>query len=147
MRRPRRLVYDTNVIISAVLTPAGFCDQLLHKVVASEAVLIVSIAILDEYERVLMRDSVSRIHQWSPAQVRSLVDSVARHSTIVNPTNVPMVITNDPSDNIFLAAAISGVAEFIVSGDRHLLELRSYRGIEVLRPHEMLQLLTTDATS
>ena len=147
MTRLRRLVYDTNVIISAVLTPEGFCDQLLQLVVCRQVSLIVSLQVLDEYERVLTRDSVARLHQWTPAQVSALVNTIAEHSAIVEPLETPEVIASDPSDNIFLATAETGRAEFIVSGDRHLLKIQSYQGIEVLRPHEMLEFLRVESTN
>lgn len=147
MSRRRRLVYDTNVIVSAVLTPGGICEQLLHMVSEREVTHVVSPAILNEYQRVLTRDSLSRIHRWTPAQVSALVESIAEHSVIVDPQEVPVIIESDPSDNVFVAAAVTGSAEFIVSGDQHLLGLRSHRGIEVLRPHEMFHFLSVDTTN
>jgi putative PIN family toxin of toxin-antitoxin system len=148
MNRQRvRLVYDTNVIISAVLTPDGDCDQLLQRVVARDVVLVVSPAVLGEYERILTRDSVSRIHQWSPGQIDAFLISISEHAMNVAPGEVLEVIARDPSDNVFVAAAVAARAQFIVSGDKHLLDLGSYQGIQVVRPREMLLILASDTMS
>lgn len=48
------------------------------------------------------------------------------------------VVTDDPTDNIFLECAVDGSADFIVSGDRHLLAIKVYKGIEIMRAGEFL---------
>lgn len=48
------------------------------------------------------------------------------------------MVTDDPTDNIFLECAVDGSADFIVSGDRHLLAIKVYKGIEIMRAGEFL---------
>jgi predicted nucleic acid-binding protein len=54
---------------------------------------------------------------------------------------VPQVITDDVSDNHILACALAGRADFIISGDRHLLNLKEYEGIVIERPVDFLRTL------
>jgi uncharacterized protein len=146
-RRARRLVYDTNVIVSAVLSPEGDCDRLLKRVVERDVILVVSAAILNEYERILTRDAVARLHQWTPDQIDALLVSISNHAMSVEPAEIPKVVAGDPTDDIFLAAARTAAAEIIVSGDRHLLALGAYEGIQILRPREMLLILQSHSRS
>ena len=60
----------------------------------------------------------------------------------VIPSEAIAAIESDPSDNKFLEAALAGKAKHIVSGDNHLLELKTYRGISILTAREFLDKLT-----
>jgi putative PIN family toxin of toxin-antitoxin system len=60
-------------------------------------------------------------------------------SILVAPINNPATIKEDPADNAILAAAIDGHADFIVSGDQHLLVLREYQGIKILAPADFIE--------
>lgn len=59
----------------------------------------------------------------------------------VSPSENVDVIKADPSDNMFLAAALEGDVDFIVSGDHHLLEMKAFQGIPILTAREFLDLL------
>lgn len=65
--------------------------------------------------------------------------SARASQTVSSP--VPEVILEDPDDDKFLACAIDGGADYIVSGDHHLLDLGSYEGIPILRPATFLQIV------
>ncbi len=64
-----------------------------------------------------------------------------RVSTVVEPREAIEVIAKDPDDNRILEAAVAGKAEMIISGDRHLLDIRSFRGVPVVTPRQFLDLL------
>jgi predicted nucleic acid-binding protein len=51
------------------------------------------------------------------------------------------IVAADPADDIYLAAATDGLADYVVSGDRHLLDIRVHEGIPVVTPREFLDLL------
>jgi predicted nucleic acid-binding protein len=57
---------------------------------------------------------------------------------VVAPVSVPRVVPDDPDDDHVMAAAVAAGADLIVSGDRHLLGVGTYRGIRILRPAEVL---------
>lgn len=66
---------------------------------------------------------------------------VLRKAEIVQPKTVPEVIATDPADNHILACALEGNADLLVSGDRHLLSLKEYAGIPIVRPMDFLRTL------
>jgi putative PIN family toxin of toxin-antitoxin system len=71
--------------------------------------------------------------------VEQVVAQLALISTTVKPQERVSVISDDPSDNRVLEAALAGNATIVVSGDRHLLKLREWRGIRILDPAAFLQ--------
>ncbi|MBX3071705.1 MAG: putative toxin-antitoxin system toxin component, PIN family [Thermomicrobiales bacterium] len=139
--RPVRVVFDTNVIVSGWISPHGPCRTLLTLARNGELDLALSHPVIDEYLRVLSRPRLIALHGVDAKRIRTLLEDIARHSTMVTPATIGPVIAADPTDDVFLACAIGAGAGFVVSGDRHLLELRDFSGTVVLRPHEMLAAL------
>jgi uncharacterized protein len=70
----------------------------------------------------------------SPEEIAPLVDDLMSISTIVRPRHTVDVVTRDPTDDLFLEIALQGNCSVLVSGDRHLLDLRRYRRIRILTP-------------
>jgi putative PIN family toxin of toxin-antitoxin system len=64
---------------------------------------------------------------------------------VPSPETIPEVIKRDPFDNIFLGLASENSASLIVSGDRHLLELESYKGIQIVTPSEGVRVISSFA--
>jgi putative PIN family toxin of toxin-antitoxin system len=108
--------------------------------------LVVSPALLTEYERVLNYERLRRRHGLSPEQVAREIAGLRDAAILVVPTEVPAVIADDPDDDHVLACAVAGEADYIVSGDRHLLSLGEYRGIRILSLAAFLALLETNGT-
>ena len=127
-----RVVLDTNILISAFVFPGGTPETLFRAVLEGRIGLITSSALLAEFGRV-----VEAKFGWEPERAREAVALVARNATIVRPTDVLHVVDDDPDDDRVLEAAMAGEAEGIVSGDRHLLRIRSWEGISILKPAEL----------
>jgi putative PIN family toxin of toxin-antitoxin system len=96
--------------------------------------LVSSPALLAELARVL-----GDKFEADSRAVEQVVAQLALISTTVNPQERVSAISDDPSDNRVLEAALAGNATIVVSGDRHLLKLREWRGIRVLDPAAFLQ--------
>ncbi|MDP3722133.1 MAG: putative toxin-antitoxin system toxin component, PIN family [Candidatus Omnitrophota bacterium] len=128
----RRLVLDTNVVVSALLFD-GPPAALVRLVVEGELVSLTSPSLLAELQRVL----VSKF-QYPPSLAELAVTEWRALSEHVEPTVTLAVVAQDPSDNRVLECAVSAHAEAIVSGDKHLLALKSFRGIPILSPHAFL---------
>lgn len=132
---------DTNVVISAVVSPHGSCARLVHAVANKYLQIFVAEEILAEYRSVLGRPGIVRRHQLTEEEIDRFVELLrSRGETVKLPALIPRV-SRDPDDDMFVACAIAGNADFIVSGDIHLLEHGSFGEIQVLRPHEALALL------
>jgi len=136
MRRGVRVVLDTNVIVSALLF-GGYPERVFLAGLRGEIQLLTSRALLRELESVL--------HEKFKLDVRLVKDTMDLLKTlaeIVETTSQLKVIAHPDDDNRVLECAVDGNAEFIVTGDtKHILPLKVYKGIKILRPSEFAKLL------
>ena len=129
-----RIVLDTNVFVSGVFF-TGPPYKILQAWRDGQVQLLLSPAIMDEYRAVLTELS----SHFPDIEIEPLLHFLAIHSEIVLPPSLSPVIRDDPSDDKFLECALAGEAAFIVSGDKHLLKLSVFEGIEILSPRDFLQ--------
>jgi putative PIN family toxin of toxin-antitoxin system len=130
----RRVVLDTNVLVSRLILPDSVPARVVAFVIASSELLL-SAPVIQELEDVLRRPKLDR---YLDANMRlnylwELVD-------IASPIRVLHRVTDcrDPRDNKFLELALSGKADFIITGDKDLLSLNPWRGIAILNPTDYL---------
>jgi putative PIN family toxin of toxin-antitoxin system len=133
-----RLVLDTNVLVSALLK-AGKPRELLFKIAEGEAQLILSREILEEFAKVV---SSPKIRKYVPVDdAIAFLRALGSIATIVEVKSKFEVIREDPSDDIMLRTAHDGKADYIVSGDKHLLSLQKFGKIKIVGVAQMLDLL------
>ena len=136
-----RLVLDTNIVISALLW-RGDPYRLLQLGVAGEFELLTSPVLIAELADVLGRTHLaSRIaaQNMTAAALAAQYQSAAQS---VSPQTVPAVVTADPDDDHVLACAVTGHADLIVSGDKHLLGLGGqYNGIPIVRAIDAVRII------
>ncbi|MCB9475412.1 MAG: putative toxin-antitoxin system toxin component, PIN family [Deltaproteobacteria bacterium] len=139
-----RVVLDTNVLISATTTPEGTPSKILRKVYEGSLELVFSPSTLAELRRVLGYPKlVKRLQKpgMEYTDVDDVIQRVSAFSVFVSGGTKIDAVRDDPSDNMFLACAVEGNADFIVSGDRHLLELGEYGGIRILPPAQFAKII------
>ena len=124
-----RIVCDTNVLVSGILF-RGHPRRILTLVAQARLTNITSPALLREVEAVLARPKFG----LRPCQVDQILALFRDTFELVHPMDSLDVIEDDPADNRILEAALASSADVIVSGDRHLLALKEWRGIRVLSP-------------
>lgn len=88
---------------------------------------------MGEIGRVLTEARIRRRRWMTDDEVATLLEGLAQESMLV-PGQAPVQVRRDPADDKFLAAGIEGQADDVVSGDRDLLELDTYRGVRMIRP-------------
>ena len=126
-------MFDTNVLISGYLWK-GPARIALEKVRSGEWILLVSEETIEELIRVLAYNKFG----LKPDEIAPIIDDLAQISQFVEVRTPVQAIKDDPTDNIFLSLAIDGMADAIVSGDHHLLNLNEFRGIPILTVREFL---------
>ncbi len=128
-----RVVADTNVYVSALMF-GGLPGTVPDLALVGSFTLVTSAALLDELdEKLRLKFGVS---PEDAAAVRRKLEIVV---SIVKPDMVLDVVKDDPDDNSMLECALAGKADYIVSGDRHLLKLASYEGISIVAVREFLE--------
>ncbi len=134
-----RVVLDTNVYISeAYLGQKKKTGNLWLLAIERRYALVVSPFIIHEFMEKL-REKFGA----SEDERESIKKKLAKVAEIVRPEaeTVSSAIPDDPDDNHILACALAGKADLIVSGDRHLLTLKEYEGIPIVRPMDFLRTL------
>lgn len=126
-----RIVLDTNVVVSGVFF-GGVPGQILSAWVDRKFDLVLSPAILDEYQRV--GDELGWRYPSVVGHFTGILTLVATHALVVAAPPLPQAVTADPTDDMFLAAALASGASVIVSGDRHLLAVNGWRDISIVTP-------------
>jgi putative PIN family toxin of toxin-antitoxin system len=129
-----RIILDTNVFISGIFF-TGPPYQILKAWRDGEVQLLVSPSILDEYQRI----GVELALRFRDVDLKPFLDLLTIQAEIVLAPTLPPVIHDDPSDDKFLEAAVAGKASYIISGDKHLLKLSEYQGIQILKPIDFVQ--------
>jgi putative PIN family toxin of toxin-antitoxin system len=135
-----RAVLDTNVVISATLIRDGSEDRILRAWQRGAFDVVLSPPILDEMGRALSYERFRKARWMTEEEVVALLQSLAQESLLV-PGRVRVQVSRDPEDNKFLEAAIEARAQYVVTGDKDLLDVKAYRHVRIVRPTAFLKIL------
>jgi len=130
-----KAVLDTNVFISALFW-TGSPHNVLAKALESEFILITSREILKEIEERLLNK-----FKFPVEDILSFLEIIVLNSHIVEPNIKLEAVPQDPNDNKIIECAVSGNADYIVTGDKDILELKAFREIKILTPNQFLKIL------
>lgn len=132
-----KVVYDTNVFISGIFWEGNFCAQIIDLWRKGKITLVSSVKIVEELVKTLKSFKI----QMDEGMIKSWKDLIVKNSIMVEPTEKFEIIKEDFADNKFLEAAIAGNAEYIVSQDKHLLNLKEFQEIKIVKPEEFLKII------
>ena len=134
-----RVDLDTNVLLSAAFFP-GVCEKLLaHCFLTPSVQLVLSEHILDEF----VEHGLGKLNGTAD-QIDAAVVELRRRCQIVAPAPLPADIISDADDLTVLGAAIAGQADCLITGEKELLNLRSFPSIAILSPRAAYDRLRTD---
>ena len=137
-----RAVLDANVLVSALIRPTGPPGQIVIRLLEGRAFeLITSPAILNEVRRSLTYPRVRKYLIASDDELDLWVASLELIADTVEGRLRIKAVVEDPDDDKYIVAALEGRAQFIVSGDAHLLVLKAYEGVRIVTPRAFLDVL------
>lgn len=131
-----RVVIDTNVVVSAIVW-GGKPRELVLKLLEQHTVIL-SPQMLAEFNDVISRDKFG----VKTFQVKRFLTDLTNKSKIVNSVGLFKIIVEDPDDNNILNAAYSGKADYIVTGDKHLLALEKFKRTKIITVNKMLEIIS-----
>ena len=135
-----RVVIDTNVLISALLKANSGPSKIIELWRAQILDVVVSPEIIAEVSRVLAYPKISeRIPGEVAERFLALLWAAA---TVIEPNLYVTAVDADPDDDKFVTLALVSNVAFIVSGDRHLLEVGAYQGITIVTPAQFLAIIS-----
>lgn len=131
-----RVLLDTNVLVSALIK-RGKPRRLLKAVLGPDHVLVLSESIMEEFLRVSADEKIARYAD--DEAVAAFLGVLLSKAVFVRPESRVRVF-NNPDDNV-LGTARPGEADFIVTGDRHVLELKEFEGIKIVTVDRALSMI------
>lgn len=143
---PLKAVLDTTVLISAFLKPGGLSDEIINFAELELFEFISSDEILEEARfSLLEKNHIRQRYIYTDERVLEFMATLEGICTkVINPPPIS-VIQRDPKDDKILACAIASEADYIVSRDNHLLDLKEYwlreKAIKILTPEEFIRIL------
>jgi uncharacterized protein len=136
-----KIVLDTNVLVASTLTPHGSPARLIALWRRAAFEIVLTDEILAEYLRALSYEKIRARQILSPTQVSELLAAIDEGRSKVPATGLAAQRSRDTDDDKFLACAEAGEANYIVTGDKDLLSLKEYEGIQIVTPAEFLHIL------
>lgn len=133
-----RVVVDTNILISGTIVTSGASARIVDAALGRWLCLITSPSLLAEYADVIQRPHIARKYTKTAPRVDDLLDYLRRRAVVVAGIPQERYVLADADDDAIVAAALEGHVAYIVSGDRHLLELERIRDIRVLTPRDFV---------
>jgi len=129
-----KVVLDTNVLISATIV-RGNQFRILELGRLKEIQIISSPQILEEFREVLNRPRFG----LSQESIEEAINELKNIAQIVHPQEKVDVVKEDPDDNAIIECAIAGKADYIITGDNDLLELKEYKWIKIRNSQSFIQ--------
>jgi putative PIN family toxin of toxin-antitoxin system len=139
-----KAVVDTNVIVSAVISLNSPPDRVLRAWQNGAFDLVLSDVLLDELADVLHRGPIRRRIGWPDEAIQRFLHSFEQ--VIIHAPRMSVRVVRDASDDRVVEAGLAANADYIVTGDRDLLDLGSYEGIEIVTPARFLAILREQQT-
>jgi putative PIN family toxin of toxin-antitoxin system len=127
------IVLDTNVLISAILF-GGMPRRILELAFRGEIQVCISEPIVEELRGVLRRPRFG----FSAELVQTIIVELIGLADFISPSQKIEVVADDPDDNRILECAVEARADFIITGDSHLLKLKNFKDILIITPDEFL---------
>ena len=136
-----RAVIDTNVFVSGVISPKGSPRKILE--LAREGIFkaVTSISINHEIFEVIHRNYIYNKYGLTEEIIDDMATFLYEGTILTEDFYTIQKVKKDPEDNKFIACAIEGEADYIISGDGHLLNLKHYKGIQIVDANSFLKIL------
>lgn len=138
-----RIVLDTNILVSAFISARDAPARVFDLWQDGTLEIVTSQDTLDELQRVLAYPRIRDRLQYSEEQIQRYLLLLRKYAIFLDDLPASQGVTADPDDDKFLVLAQVSSADYIVSGDDHLLSAGVYQGIEILTAPAFLDLFTS----
>ena len=142
MERKLRAVVDNNLMVSGLFGKQSLSAKLRDLWINQDFQLVTSMAILKELSRVLQYPKIQERFHPQEETIKRFFRLIFRKAVITKDLYITERLTDDPSDNIFLACALEAKAHYIVSGDKHLLAVKYFHGIQIIDAKTFVKKIT-----
>lgn len=138
-----KAVLDTNILVSGLFAESGTIFELMNLWADEQFELATSLEILDELYRVLHKPTIQKHFKPTEKEIIELIE-IIKERAVMTPGMLEInVIKDDPTDNKFLVCAKEAAADFIVSGDKHLKDIKQFENIKIVDAKTFIEKLKT----
>jgi len=134
-----KAVIDTNLFISGIFAKKSLSAKLQDSWINQKFDLVTSLEIMKEVSRVLQYPRIKQNFKPKNETIKRFFRLVFRKAIITKDIYKTDIVENDPSDNKFLACALEGKADFVVSRDAHLRNIKQFHGIKIIDVKSFLE--------
>ena len=131
-----KITADTNFLVSATQWDNSVAHKLLIKLIEINAEVFTTKEILGEFSEVPQRD-----FKYSEEEADKIIEKILSFIILIEPKIKADVVKEDPDDNIIIECALESKSKYIITYDRHLLKIKDYQGIEIIKPEEAMKIL------
>jgi uncharacterized protein len=129
-----KVVFDTNVIVSAALYEESLPALLLSLGLEDKVRFFVSPALFNEYERVLKRPRFKLGHKG----IAALLEKILKKTMMVTPARELKILTIDKTDNRILECATKAKVDFVITGNKRHFPFEEFKGVKIVTPREFI---------
>lgn len=131
-----KVVLDTNIFVSSIFWDKGNPHKIIEMALDKKIHVFTSLKILQELEKVLKRD-FEEPYDFIQRQINLILE----YATVVD-SNVNLdVVKNDPDDNKIVECAVACEVDYIITGDKHLLDITNYGRIKIVKPSNFIEIM------
>lgn len=127
---------DTNFLISATQWSYSIAHKLLLKLIEKDVEVYTTMDIIEEFSEVLKRD-----FKYNDEEINNITSEILSLVKLIIPTKNVDVVKEDLEDNKIIECALESKSDYIITYDSHLLKLKEYRSIKIVKPEEFLKLI------
>ncbi len=134
-----KISVDTNFLISSTQWDYSVSHKLLIRLIKEDIEIFTTKDILTEFSEVLARD-----FRYNQDEINNIIEKTLAFVKIVEPKEKIEIVKNDPEDNKIIECAIESSSNYIITYDKHLLNIKEYKGIKIIKPEEVFDILEQD---
>ncbi len=134
-----KVVLDTNILVSGTFW-TGNSFKIMDLIDKKEIISIISEEIIEEYHKTINKDEIMDKVKDKDLIISNISRKVILNSTIIQPKEKLNVVKEDSDDNKILECAYEGKVDYIITKDNHLLKLKEFKTIKIVKPEEFLKL-------
>lgn len=139
-----KVVLNANILVSALLIPRSNPAKILDLIREGELQPFMSFNVLSEIRSVLRYPKLKKRHHQSHKQIDQFLENLFGFAAVTPGKLKVEAVKDDPEDNKYLVCAVEGEVDFIISGDHHLIDLKSFRGIRIVDPATFLAIIKSE---
>lgn len=131
-----KITVDTNFLISATQWDYSVAHKLLKRLIRENIEIFSTKEILEEFLGILIRD-----FDYDSKEADDVVSKLLKFLNLVEPVRRIAIISTDPADDKIIECAIESFSDYILTYDKHLLILKDFEKIRIIKPEEFLKIL------